>query len=538
MNRKERRATSKVGGHASPPRAALTAQQDANIAALFTAAVEHDRTGKLAEAERLCRSILARDVKHVPSLVFLARAAQQSGRHRAAIKMLLQALDIDDSAASAHDAIALAYAALGRRDDAIRHFTQAIACGLRDVEQLVKQIPAIGVCLARLRSAWPRRLTLAEIADVDGLSAIADDALLASLLRSRPVRDVELERFLTALRYAAMQVASADTMSSLSIAGAALDLCCALAQQCFINEYAFDVDDAELNAAKLLHERVEAQMNDGVEVTPLQIAVVGSYFPLYTLSASLTARRWPEALENLITQQVREPQREAQYRDVIPSFGNIEDTVSMEVQRQYEENPYPRWTLAGVAKPTTIEEFLRKEIPFARVSGLPDADDFDILIAGCGTGQHSIRRGLEFPRAKIIGVDLSRASLAYAERKSHEAGLGNIEYRQADILVLESIGRSFDLIEAVGVLHHLSDPAAGWRALLSLLRPNGLMAIGLYSAKARRILAPLRRARLPSQCCRYSQVSPVSDRARSSAAYGRLFQPQRLSRPSLQRHGT
>ncbi len=35
------------------------------------------------------------------------------------------------------------------------------------------------------------------------------------------------------------------------------------------------------------------------------------------------------------------------------------------------------------------------------------------------------------------------------------------------------------------MLHHLADPFAGWRVLLSLLRPGGFMAVGLYSEIAR-----------------------------------------------------
>src|SRR6202023_1719735 len=97
-----------------------------------------------------------------------------------------------------------------------------------------------------------------------------------------------------------------------------------------------------------------------------------------------------------------------------------------------------------------------------------------------------------FPKAHILAIDISRTSLAYARRKSRELGLTNIEYGQADILKLASLGRRFDVIETVGVLHHLADPAAGWRVLLSLLRPHGLMLVGLYSATARQSLAAAR----------------------------------------------
>jgi SAM-dependent methyltransferase len=66
--------------------------------------------------------------------------------------------------------------------------------------------------------------------------------------------------------------------------------------------------------------------------------------------------------------------------------------------------------------------------------------------------------------------------------------LTSIEYAQADLLELGSLDRQFDVVASVGVLHHLSDPFAGWRVLLSLLRPGGFMNLGFYSEVARRDL--------------------------------------------------
>ena len=54
------------------------------------------------------------------------------------------------------------------------------------------------------------------------------------------------------------------------------------------------------------------------------------------------------------------------------------------------------------------------------------------------------------------------------------------------------IGRTFDRIESVGVLHHLAEPQLGWRVLVSLLRPGGRMRIGLYSEAARRVIGAAR----------------------------------------------
>jgi SAM-dependent methyltransferase len=58
-------------------------------------------------------------------------------------------------------------------------------------------------------------------------------------------------------------------------------------------------------------------------------------------------------------------------------------------------------------------------------------------------------------------------------------------YAVADILALDTLGLSFDFIGASGVLHHLTDPFAAWRRLLSVLRPGGVMNVGLYSEPGR-----------------------------------------------------
>jgi 2-polyprenyl-3-methyl-5-hydroxy-6-metoxy-1,4-benzoquinol methylase len=117
-------------------------------------------------------------------------------------------------------------------------------------------------------------------------------------------------------------------------------------------------------------------------------------------------------------------------------------------------------------------------------------DGLDILVAGCGTGQHSIGIAGQYTGARLLAIDLSLTSLCYAKRKTSTTL--NIEYAQADILKLGSLNRTFDLVDCAGVLHHLSDTFAGWRALLPLLRPGGVMHVGLYSELARREIVATR----------------------------------------------
>jgi SAM-dependent methyltransferase len=116
----------------------------------------------------------------------------------------------------------------------------------------------------------------------------------------------------------------------------------------------------------------------------------------------------------------------------------------------------------------------------------------DILIAGCGTGQQALEAAERFPDARMLAIDLSLTSLSYARRKSDAHGKTGIDYAQADVLQLGSLGRTFDVIEASGVLHHLGEPLRGWSVLVSLLRPYGCMRLGLYSQIARHYITAAR----------------------------------------------
>ena len=316
--------------------------------------------------------------------------------------------------------------------------------------------------------------------DRSRLAEIAHDVFLQSALQTTIIRGATLELFLTRLRSALIRLADANSFDPDDIDDDIVSLFCALAQQCFLNEYVYGQSDRETERASRLREMLLQDLSAGRDVSPLLLASVGSYFPLHQLSSakSLLAREWPAYAADLLRLQVSEPLEEAEDAVAIPALTAIEDLTSLQVMRQYEESPYPRWVFNPLA---AVREKMR-------AGADPDAPQKDILIAGCGTGEHPFDVAQKSPNARILGVDLSRASLAYARRKGREEGLRNVDYAQADILQLGAIGRSFDRIEAVGVLHHLADPKAGWRVLVSMLRPNGMMRIGLYSEIARQPL--------------------------------------------------
>ena len=207
MNRKARRAAAKQAESALSPAAADSPFRATKADDIYAAAISHYRKGEFVQAENLCRLALSRDARHLRSLVLLGDIVQLGGRNKLAVKLLSQALELDRTDAAAHDNIAIAYQALGRIDEAVAHFTHAMALGLRDPEILVKQSAAVTAPLKRLADAWPRQIRLAELLGVQGASTMAQDAMVLALLQSRVVHDLELERLLTAIRRGLLQQA-------------------------------------------------------------------------------------------------------------------------------------------------------------------------------------------------------------------------------------------------------------------------------------------------------------------------------------------
>jgi SAM-dependent methyltransferase len=341
-------------------------------------------------------------------------------------------------------------------------------------------------------SAWPSRLPARDLLGSSGLIELAQHRLLRCLLECAPVSNFELECFLTAVRCAVLELA-ADGPSDVS--EDVLRLGCALARQCFLNDYVFACTDAELERVRHLQDKLASAIESAETIPELRLAALGAYVPLHSLhiADALAERSWSDAASGLIAQQVREPREERQLRASIPALTPIEDGVSLTVREQYEENPYPRWVNAEPAgNPVSMDQYFIRKFPRHDLRSLGNKDALDILVAGCGTGQHPIETAQRFRDARVLAIDLSLASLSLARRKTRALNLSNIEFAQADILKLPTLGRTFDVIEAGGVLHHLADPFAGWCILLSLLRPGGLMAVGLYSECGRADLAPAR----------------------------------------------
>lgn len=468
--------------------AALTIDPD-HPETLVNLGIAHEEHGAPEDAEALYARALAVRPRDPNILNHLASVRLARGDRAGAMETIRRSLAVQETPRARKLFVEIARRVdwNGSGDDEIRHLMVRALTEPWDrpgslshaSAGIIRSHPIIGPLVAKADAAWPTPLSLAQLLGDKGFEPLADDALLTALLISAPNTDIPLERFLTILRGAMMR-----ELAHKPDAGAQAErFAASLAQQCFINDYVFLPNDGELAAAAAARAAVETTDPE----TPMRLLLLAAYFPLHRLAnaGSLLERSWPAPVETVLTQQIREPLQELRLRIDIPRLTKIENPVSRLVQNQYEENPYPRWVRAAPATPDTIGNFLSGKFPFAQFERPAGHALQDILIAGCGTGQRSIAMARKFVGREVLAVDLSLASLGYARRKSEELGL-TIAYAQADILELETTGRQFDLIESLGVLHHLADPWGGWVTLLSLLRPGGFMLLGLYSELARR----------------------------------------------------
>lgn len=322
--------------------------------------------------------------------------------------------------------------------------------------------------------------------DASGWEVLAHPLML-ELLKEAIIPSPALERVHTQtrrslMRYEAQGISGKDERALLYLQ--------ALARQCFVNEYVYFVSDEEKAAYSALEEKVRNALQVGTVLEKETLLLI-SYKPLYYLK--WMTDEWAETLaaqgekfRDLVRLQWSEPMRERVLQQEMEVLTPIEDDISRAVQSQYESNPYPRWVKIPETRPSHLQATLKRALPSLREDeGWTIPMESEVLIAGCGTGQHPLGFAQPHPATRVIAIDLSFASLGYAKRKAEEYGIKNIRFAQADILALPGLGKQYDYIESAGVIHHMRDPMEGWAALLACLKPEGVLRLALYSELAR-----------------------------------------------------
>lgn len=261
-----------------------------------------------------------------------------------------------------------------------------------------------------------------------------------------------------------------------------LTLTAAMARYAFHADFILEISHKEQKQADMFRDKV---LNGAASAQ--DIAILGCYTPLYSLAAADAvedAYKSHPVLDGMIADHITEYKAlRRRAANIVPAT-SILGEVAEKVRNMYEIFPYPRWRQLEETKFTWREQD-RAALEKPGATG---------LVAGCGTGRESCQLAAAFPDADILAIDITAASLSYAINKAEQYGIKNVAHIQADIMELPKLGRSFDYIHSVGVLHHMADPEQGWQTLVNLLKPGGIMHIGLYGETPRRSIVEARAA--------------------------------------------
>ena len=224
-----------------------------------------------------------------------AKAVQQyqSGQLKPAEQNFLALLAAEPGLAAAEHGLALVLVAQGKTIEALAHFQRALAlkpdfaqafndlaqtlfklAELGQAAEIIKRNPAILRLAEQAKKIWPARLDAAAFDAAGGMEAIANDSFLLFFLGSSTLGNAEIEQFLTGLR-AAMLARAVDRPAE-TPSPAIVALGCALARQCFINEYVFSQTPGEKERANALRERVASMLAAGTTPPVHQLAALAS----------------------------------------------------------------------------------------------------------------------------------------------------------------------------------------------------------------------------------------------------------------------
>ncbi len=161
--------------------------------------------------------------------------------------------------------------------------------------------------------------------------------------------------------------------------------------------------------------------------------------------------------------------------------GSRED-VTAKVKAFYEETPFPNYeeletasALIEKARQGVFARLLNEQVPFnARV-----------LEAGCGTGQLSNFLGVA--GRTVFGTDMCLNSLKLGREFQRRNSLERVGFYQMNLFRPAFREESFSLVICNGVLHHTSDPFAGFQSISKLVKKGGYIIIGLYNRYGRLI---------------------------------------------------
>jgi SAM-dependent methyltransferase len=170
----------------------------------------------------------------------------------------------------------------------------------------------------------------------------------------------------------------------------------------------------------------------------------------------------------------------------------MKDAADAALAAQYDAYPYPQRDPRDEAKRLIIgsPSHLREVDHWIFGARRPASQRLRALVAGGGSGDATVMLAQQMASAGRAGdvtwLDRSAAARRVAEARVAARKLENVIFQEGSLLDLPGSGLGpFDYIDCCGVLHHLPDPLAGLKALVSALAPGGGLGLMVYAPHGR-----------------------------------------------------
>jgi len=161
------------------------------------------------------------------------------------------------------------------------------------------------------------------------------------------------------------------------------------------------------------------------------------------------------------------------------------------VKLLYEQYPYP-------SRKDPTEKKVKQFVKWVSTIFNKDFDFWNsktVLELGCGTGE--LANGLALCGANVHAIDFSSSSIKKAKELSKKLNT-KIKFEEQNILNFNS-SQKFDVVIALGSLHHTINAKKGFENGAHCLKKNGIIIVGLYN-KYSRFRQRIRRAILWILC--------------------------------------
>lgn len=145
---------------------------------------------------------------------------------------------------------------------------------------------------------------------------------------------------------------------------------------------------------------------------------------------------------------------------------------------------YERWPFPGVDHDSREGMALLRRLSRWLAAGR-DRPAGRVLDVGCGTGHTTVALARHLPGVQWVGIDLSSAALEMGRAHAAAAGVDHVDFVQADAGALPSELGVFDVILALGVLHHVRAPDRVLARLVPQLAEGGRLVLWLYGRYGR-----------------------------------------------------